>query len=270
MNDIGIIGHDFGGLSSALAALIRPDIFKATIQMSHPYHTPTAPQLGDKPKAPAVDIQAELAKLNPPRKHYKWYNSTAGAADDWDHPPQGLEKYLRGYFHLKSADWDKNDPHPLKEWSAKEIEVMPEYYIMAKDDTFPQSIEKNMKGEDYSKTESWLSADDLQVYVKEWSRTGFQAALNWYRAQTASTPQSKKDMLLFAGRKIEVPIGFISGKQDWGNFQQPGAFETYDNEKAVKAGCFKGAKLIDHAGHWVQQEQSETVIKEVLAFLKDL
>ncbi|CZT14161.1 related to epoxide hydrolase [Ramularia collo-cygni] len=265
-----IIGHDFGAVSSAMAALIRPDIFKATIQMSHPHHALPTPQLGDKAKPPPVDIQADLAKLSPPRKHYKWYNSTAGAANDWDHPSQGLEKYLRGYFHLKSADWDKNDPHPLKEWSAKEIEVMPEYYVMAKDDSFPQTVEKSMKGEDYSKTESWLPADDLRVYVQEWSRTGFQGALNWYRAQTASTPQSKKDMLLYAGRRIEVPCTFISGKQDWGNFQQPGAFEAYEDEKCVRPGCFKGTRLIDHAGHWVQQEQSQAVTKEVLDFLKGL
>lgn len=265
-----IIGHDFGGVSSAMAALMRPDVFHATIQMSHPHHAPPTPQLGDQPPKPAVDIQAELAKLNPPRKHYKWYNSSPGAANDWNNPPQGLEKYLRGYFHLKSADWEKNDPHPLQAWSAKDIEVMPEYYVMRKEDTFPESVEKNMQGEDYHKTESWLSAEELQVYVKEWSRVGFQGALNWYRAQTASTPQTKKEMFLYAGRRIEVPCAFISGKQDWGNYQQPGAFQGYEDEKSVKPGCFKGATFIDHAGHWVQQEQSGEVTKEVLAFLKSL
>ena len=265
-----IVGHDFGAVSSAMAALIRPDIFKATIQMSHPHHAPPSPQFGDEVKKPAIDIQAELAKLDPPRKHYKWYNSSPEAAGHWNNPPQGLEKYLRGYFHLKSADWNKNDPHPLKEWSAKAIEVMPEYYVMQKDDTFPESIEKNMQGEDYSKTESWLSKEDLAVYVQEWSRTGFQGALNWYRAQTASTPQSKKDMLLYAGARIVVPCSFISGKQDWGNFQQPGAFEGYEDEKCVKKGCFLGSTFIDHAGHWVQQEQYQKVTKEVIAFLQML
>ena len=111
---------------------------------------------------------------------------------------------------------------------------------------------------------------DLEVYVQEWSRTGFQGALNWYRAQTASTPQSKKDMLLYAGARIMVPCGFISGKQDWGNYQQPGAFEGYEDEKCVAKGCFKGTSLIDHAGHWVQQEQAEKVAEEVLRFLGKL
>ncbi|SMQ49265.1 unnamed protein product [Zymoseptoria tritici ST99CH_3D7] len=265
-----IIGHDFGGVSSAMCALIRPDIFKSTIQMSHPYHAPPSPQLGNAPKKPPIDIQADLAALTPPRKHYKWYNSTSVAASHWNNPPQGLERYLRGYFHLKSADWDKNDPRPLSEWSAEAIAVMPEYYVMAKDDTFPETIEKNMQGEDYSKTEAWLSKEDLAVYVQEWSRTGFQAALNWYRAQTASTPQSKKDMLLYAGARIVVPVAFISGKQDWGNHQQPGAFDSYENDKVVKKGCFRGMTLIDHAGHWVQQEQSEKVIEAVLKFLETL
>lgn len=265
-----IIGHDFGGVSSAMAALMRPDIFLSSIQMSHPHHAPPTPQLGDRPVKPKIDIQAELAKLDPPRKHYKWYNSTPPAAEHWENPAQGLETYLRGYFHLKSADWKANKPHPLQEWSAKALEEMPEYYIMRKDDAFPETIARNMQGEDIHATESWLSPQDLGVYVSEWSRTGFQGALNWYRAQTSSTPQSAKDMYLFSGRRLEVPCAFISGKQDWGNYQQPGAFEGYEDDKVVKNGCFRGATFVDHAGHWVQQEQPEKVIEATTKFLKTL
>lgn len=265
-----IIGHDFGAVSSAMAALMRPDIFKSTIQMSHPHHAPPSPKRGDEPPKSKVDIQAELAKLDPPRKHYKWYNSTPEAAPDWENPPQGLKSYLRGYFHLKSADWDRNNPHPLDKWGAKELEVMPDYYIMQKNHSLPKTVAANMQGEDYSKTEKWLPQEDLQVYCNEWERTGFQGALNWYRAQTASTAQSAKDMLLYAGRRIVVPCTFISGKQDWGNYQQPGAFDDYENSKTVKEGCFRGTKLIDGAGHWVQQEKPEAVVREVLAFLETL
>ncbi|KAK6088496.1 putative epoxide hydrolase [Seiridium cupressi] len=265
-----IVGHDFGAVSSAMAALMRPDMFKSTIQLSHPHHAPATPALGDEEPKPKVDIQAELTKLTPPRKHYKWYNSTSEAAPDWENPPQGLETYLRGYFHLKSADWDKNDPHPLQKWAAKDLEVMPEYYVMQKQHSLPQTVAENMKGEDYSKTEKWLSKGDLQVYCDEWKRTGFQGALNWYRAQTASTAQSARDMLLYAGRRIEVLCTFISGKQDWGNYQQPGAFEGYEDPKTVKEGCFRSARLIDGAGHWVQQEQPKHVVREILHFFETL
>ncbi|KAI0425009.1 Alpha/Beta hydrolase protein [Xylaria sp. FL1042] len=265
-----IIGHDFGAVSSAMAALMRPDIFKSTVQLSHPHHPAPTPRLGDQPVRRKLDVQAELAKLKPPRKHYKWYNSTPEAASDWDNPPQGLDKFLRGYFHLKSAAWAKNSPHPLKEWSAEALAVMPEYYVMLKDQSMPEAVSQNMVGEDYIKTEEWLSPDSLKVYCDEWNRTGFQGALNWYRAQTATTPQSTRDMLLYAGREIEVPCAFISGKQDWGNFQQPGAMESYKDVETVKAGCFRGVTLVDGAGHWVQQEQPEAVIEAILSFFETL
>jgi pimeloyl-ACP methyl ester carboxylesterase len=263
-----IIGHDFGGVSSAATALMRPDIFKSTIQMSHPYHAPPIPP--SKDQKPKLDIQAELAKLDPPRKHYKWYNSTPPAASHWDNPQQGLETYLRGYFHLKSATWSQNNPHPLAEWSAAALEEMPEYYIMRQSDPFPETVARNMEGQDLHATEPWLSPEGLGVYVSEWQRTGFQGALNWYRAQTASTPQSKKDLFLFSGKRIEVPVAFISGKQDWGNYQQPGALESYEDEGSVRSGCYRGATLIDKAGHWVQQEQPEEVVEAIGKFLETL
>lgn len=267
-----IIGHDFGGMASAMAPLMRPEIFKSSIQMSHPFHRPPQPLLGDEQPKRSLDIQAELAKLDPPRKHYKWYNSTPEAHAHWENPEQGLEAYLRGYFHLKSADWEHNKPHPIKEWSAEQLAIMPEYYILRREDTFPQAIARNMHSTsaDPKKTESWLPPSDLAVYVSEWKRTGFQGALNWYRAQTASTPQSRKDLYLFAGRRIEVPVMFVSGKQDWGNYQQPGALEGYRSDEVVGEGCLRGVVLVEGAGHWVQQEQPGRVVEEVLGFLKSL
>lgn len=266
-----IIGHDFGAVSSAMAALMRPAIFKSTVQMSHPHHAPPCPPFGDEQPAQKLDIQSALANLNPPRKHYKYYNSTPHAAAAWDTPPQGLETYLRGYFHLKSANWAGNaSPHPLKAWTAENLAQMPEYYIMQHSHTFPQCVEANMRGEDEHATESWLPAESLAVYVQEWSRTGFQGALNWYRAQTASTPQSAKDMLLFAGKRIEVPCAFISGKQDWGNYQQPGALEGYEDAGIVREGCFRGKTMVEGAGHWVQQEQSGKVVEALGKFLGGL
>lgn len=271
------IGHDFGAVSSAMAPLMRPDIFTSCIQMSHPHHAPPTPPFAVSPssdpiKEPGKDtpapfeIQAELAKLDPPRKHYKWYNSTPSAAEDWDAPPQGLHAFLRGYFHLKSADWPKNNPQPLKAWSAAELEQMPHYYVLPKDSTMPDAVAANMSDQDASITTSWLSDSDLDVYVQEWSHTGFQGGLNWYRAQTSASKVQKADMLLFAGRKIEVPVAFISGDKDWGNYQQPGALQGYE----TSCTDFRGATFVQHAGHWVQQEQPDKVIRAVTKFLEGL
>ncbi|KAG9671451.1 alpha/beta-hydrolase, partial [Aureobasidium melanogenum] len=271
------IGHDFGAVSSAMAPLMRPDMFKSCIQTSHPHHAPPTPPFEVEASAEPIsnpgsgsssklDIQAELAKLEPPRKHYKWYNSTSSASKDWETAPQGLHEFLRGYFHVKSADWPHNDPKPLKAWSAADLEQMPHYYIMPKDCSMPETISDMMKSEDSSATKGWLPDSELAVYVKEWQRVGFQGGLNWYRAQTSSSQIQKADMLLFAGKKIEVPCAFISGDKDWGNYQQPGALDGYKNS----CSDFRGVTFIPYAGHWVQQEQAEKVIEAVCKFLDGL
>ncbi|PNS20169.1 hypothetical protein CAC42_5619 [Sphaceloma murrayae] len=280
-----IIGHDFGGVSSAMAPLLRPDMFTSCIQMSHPHHAPPTPpfSVGEETRAPPSpshhhpdaqqpSIQTALASLSPPRKHYKWYNSTAPAAHDWLHPPQGLRDFLRGYFHVKSADWPGNDPRPLEGWTADQLAKMPEYYILPLHSSMPEAVEAMMEADEQrgganpGATRRWLSDGDLAVYVFEWQRTGFQSGLNWYRAQTSQSKEQRADMLLYAGRKIEVPCCFISGERDWGNYQQPGALEGYGNSCAD----FRGTRLIQGAGHWVQQEQPERTMEAVMEFLREV
>jgi pimeloyl-ACP methyl ester carboxylesterase len=262
-----IIGHDFGAVTSSLCALIRPDMFRSVVMMSHPYKgSPDLPfniAHGETEESQtSVDIQRELARLSEPRKHYKWYNSTTAAALHWYVPLQGMEAFLRGYLHVKSADWMGNSPHPLQAWSASELAKMPYYYIMPLHKSMPETIAAMMEGEDAEKTKRWMSDEDLAVYVQEWTRTGFQGGLNWYR--TSTDPSRQADMSLFAGRKIECPAAFISGSKDWGNYQEPGALESLPKNCTQ----FKGVKLIEGAGHWPQQEQPEAVVEEILAFIR--
>ena len=57
---------------------------------------------------------------------------------------------------------------------------------------------------------------------------------------------------------------FISGKSDWGVYQNPGALE-----RMQKVACTRmtGVHLLDGAGHWVQQEQADATARLLLAFL---
>jgi len=244
-------------------------MFESVVMMSHPFKEHAALPFNtaheELPASqPVQDIQKELRDLPEPRKHYRWYNSTAAAALHWSVPPQGLHAFLRGYIHLKSADWKGNNPHPLKAWEANELAAMPHYYIMPLHRSMPEVVAALMEDEDPDKTTVWMPEGDLDVYVQEWNRTGFQGALNWYRSQT--DPTQMKDLYLFAGKKIEVPAIFISGEKDWGNYQQPGALESYP-QSCLK---FRGIKFIEGAGHWPQQEQPEKVVEEILSFLKVL
>ncbi|KAF2743313.1 alpha/beta-hydrolase [Sporormia fimetaria CBS 119925] len=264
-----IIGHDFGATTAAHCGLIRPDMFKTVILMSHPFKgVPALPfnyahggmEESDSPEC----IQRNLAMLPEPKKHYKWYNSTTAAALHWFVPPQGMKDFLRGYFHVKSADWPHNNPHPLKAWEASELAKMPGYYVMPLHKSMPETIAAMMENEDPETTKRWLSDADLDVYVQEWTRTGFQGGLNWYR--TATDPARLADLAIFAGRKIEAPTVVVSGNKDWGNYQEPGVLEGM-GETCTD---FRGVRLIEGAGHWPQQEQPERVVEEILGFLGSL
>jgi hypothetical protein len=78
-----------------------------------------------------------LARLDPPRKHYQWYNSTRKAVEDLTNPPQGLRPFLRAYYHQKSADNPKNKPMMLRGWHAEELSILPNYYSMPLDADMP-------------------------------------------------------------------------------------------------------------------------------------
>jgi pimeloyl-ACP methyl ester carboxylesterase len=179
------------------------------------------------------------------------------------HAPQGLQAFLRGYYHHKSADWAGNTPSPLTGWTASELAKLPTYYVMDGDADMAATVVKEMPTPEAIAACQWLPDRDLAFYVGEYSRTGFQGGLQWYRHRT--TGISKSELELFSGRCIDVPACFISGRQDWGNFQVPGAIHAMQTN-----GCsdFRGLHFIERAGHWVQQEQPVEVSRLLVEFLE--
>ena len=176
--------------------------------------------------------------------------------------PQGLRAFLRGYFHAKSADWPENRPQPLSGWSAAELAKMPTYYIMDLHENMAQTAAHEMPSAAEIAACGWLTDAELAVYAAEFGRTGFQGGLQWYRARWS--PQLTRLLELYAGRTIDVPACFISGKSDWGNYQRPGDLEAMQTRVCTD---YRGTHLVDGAGHWVQQEQPEAVVARLRDFL---
>ena len=251
-----VVGHDFGSPVAAWCALIRPDIFEHAVLMSAPFAGP--PRISRQ----NPDIDGALAQLKPPRKHYQWYYSEPEAEADMLSCTQGFRTFLAQYYFLKSAAWQRNAPHKLASWRADQLAVMPGYYIMPKSESMATVVSADCEGEDLSPIDAWLTAAELDVYAAEFSRTGLQGGLNWYRASTSF--RERRSSLIFAGTRIEIPVLFIAGQKDWGMFQSPGALEAMQAE-----GCrdFRGSIVIPNAGHWVQQEQPQAVIDAIFEFL---
>ena len=262
-----VIGHDFGSPVAAWCALLRPDVFRSVVMMSAPFAGPPALPFDtvDKPTAPSPEdcVHRDLAALPRPRKHYQWYYATREADADMHHAPQGLHDFLRAYYHHKSADWAANKPYPLAGWSAAELARLPTYYVMDLDKTMPETVAEEMPDADSIATNRWLPDSELAVYSAEYERTGFQGGLQWYRCGTSGAFNA--ELQLWSGRSIDVPSAFIAGKQDWGTYQRPGAFEAMQ-----PSGCTQllGCHLIDGAGHWVQQERPAEVAQLLLQFIQ--
>ena len=263
-----VVGHDFGSPVAAWCALTRPDVFRAVVMMSAPFGgTARLPfnsaNAAPPPSAPAPDMDAGLAVLTPPRKHYQTYYTTREANENMWKAPQGLQAFLRAYYHAKSADWPGNAPHPLSANTPEQFALLPRYYVMDKDKGMAEQVAADMPTAAQIAACQWLPERELAVYASEYGRTGFQGGLQSYRV--GRVPRLSAELTLFAGRTIDVPATFISGKSDWGVFQRAGSFETMQKSACTN---FRGAHLLDGAGHWVQQEQPAKVAELVLQFVR--
>src|SRR5712671_1725474 len=267
-----VVGHDAGAPVASWSALIRPDIFRSITIMSSPFEG--APSLpfdtanGAPLPRPAVtddELDAELAKLKPPRKYYQNYQRTRGANDDMLHASQGLHAFFRAYYFYKSADYKGNNPHPLKARTAEEMAQIPTYYVMEKDKGMAATVAPFMPPADYIANCKWLTEAEVDVYATEYGRTGFTGALQGYRVRRGSDPRSIAEMHTFSGRTLDVPSQYIAGKSDWGVYQTPGAVDKMRNSACTR---MVGFHLLDGAGHWVQQEQPEQVSKLLVQFLQ--
>jgi pimeloyl-ACP methyl ester carboxylesterase len=262
-----VVGHDFGSSVAAWCALVRPDVFRSVVLMSAPFAgpPPLAFNTSDQPPKPKpVDpVHRALAALPRPRKHYQWYYSTREANADMHHAPQGVHDFLRAYYHHKSADWKDNKPHPLEGWTASELAKLPTYYVMDFAKDMAETVAEQMPSAGAVAANQWLPDNELSFYSAEYTRTGFQGGLQWYRCGTSGA--FTHELETWSGRSIDVPSCFISGKQDWGTYQRPGVYEAMQSTACTR---MIGCHLVDGAGHWVQQEQPEEVSRLLLAFLR--
>lgn len=122
-----------------------------------------------------------------------------------------------------------------------------------------------MPSADYIANCKWLTEPEVDVYAREYGRTGFTGALQGYRVRRGGDPKSIAEMQTFSGRSVDTPSIYIAGKSDWGVYQTPGAVDKMRSTACTKMVRFH---LIDGAGHWVQQEQPQQVSALMTEFLR--
>jgi len=259
-----VVGHDFGSVLAAWCGLLRPDVFSAVMMMSAPFAWPPAwPVRPDDGPSRLAAVVADLPTLG--REHCQWYYSTPRAAVDMDSPPQGMHDFLRAFYHVKSADWKSNQPHAIGGIDAASLARLPLYYVLPLGVGMPSAVRSGMPTREEIASCAWLPDEDLAVYAGEFSRTGFQGGLQWFRCLTGE--REINTLRLFGGRSINVPSGFIAGESDWGVHQVPGAFTAMRQRACTQMVM---CDLVPGAGHWVQQEQPRVTLELLLRFLERL
>src|SRR6267142_2701224 len=209
-----VVGHDFGASIAAWCALVRPDVFRSVALMTAPFGGPPELPFDTERHPPDVAISPTIheALAALPRPR----------------------KHYQWWYSTRSANEQM--------WHCKQgVHDFLRAYFHHKS--------ADWKNNQPHRLTAW-SADELAVYAGEYQRTGFQGGLNWYRSRSGGEFES--ELQLFAGRTIDVPSIFISGKSDWGVYQRPGAVERMQDSACTR---MVGVHLLDGAGHWVQQEQ---------------
>jgi pimeloyl-ACP methyl ester carboxylesterase len=106
----------------------------------------------------------------------------------------------------------------------------------------------------------WLSQDELDHYIAEFTRTGFTGGINWYR----NLDRNWDTTAHLAGTSLGVPSAFLTGAQDPVNLMSPaGVMDGYVTDH-------RGNTNVPDAGHWVQQEKPAEVNAALLDFLASL
>jgi pimeloyl-ACP methyl ester carboxylesterase len=138
-----IVGHDWGALITAYAALFRPDLFHAVALLSVPY----SPRGRIKPTE--WEQQEYSGKL--------FYQTAlrAPAADAFLMTDVRMS-LLKGLYSLSGEAAEADRWSPVRDPSVKGIPVVPQM-------------------------PSWLKKEDLDFLESEYKRAGFTGGLNYYR-----------------------------------------------------------------------------------------
>jgi pimeloyl-ACP methyl ester carboxylesterase len=230
LDDVGaeravIVGHDFGSVVAWGAPLLHPDRFAGVVGLS----VPPVP----RPRVPTTQAFRRVVGDN---FFYILYFQESGPADaELSRDPATTLRRLMG--PLSTAD---------EAAALRMVQPGPEGFI----DRIPEP----------GGLPDWISQDEFDHYVAEFTRTGFTGPLNWYRCfdrnweLTATTPAAT----------ISVPSLFIGGGSDPTLLYTP-----RDRVRDLVSGDYREV-MIEGAGHWLQQERPDEVNETLLDFLARL
>jgi pimeloyl-ACP methyl ester carboxylesterase len=225
-----IVGHDWGAPVAWHCALLRPDLFRAVALLSVPYL-----------QRAWEDIRPTEAmrRMAGEREFYQLYFQEPGTAEA--ELEADVRTTMRMFLYAASGD-----APPEKRWR----------FLFGKSEKFLDtgSLPEVLPG--------WLTEQDLDVFAREFERTGFRGGLNWYR----NIDRLWELTPFLNGATLRQPTLFVAGAVDPVITMYRGAFDVL--EQTVPN--LRQKVLLPGAGHWIQQERPAQVNRLLLEFLASL
>ena len=219
-----VIGHDWGSPVAWHTALVHPDRVRAVGSLSVPHQ-----QRGDRLP---LEVMREIA--GPEHVFYIDYFQQPRVVDA--ELMEDVERNILGFMWSISGDAPPDERfRPIRKG---------ERFV----DVFGPPAE----------LPTWLSAEELAVYVETFRQTGFTGGLNWYRNVNRNWERSPH----LAGTLVEQPALFVTGSRD--PARNPAAMERLPG---VVPNLLVN-EVIKGCGHWTQQERPDEVNQHLLAFLR--
>jgi pimeloyl-ACP methyl ester carboxylesterase len=222
-----LFGHDWGAPIVHHTALLHRERVRAVAGLSVPYAPPGEQSF--------VELAAQLYAG---RFFYQLYFQRPGVAE------AELEADVRGA--LRRIYYSLSGDAPLDDWIRERPATDTLLQGLVDPDPFP----------------SWMTPEDLDVYVRAFEAGGFRGPIHRYRAQALDVPQ----LAAYRGRTLAQPTCFIGGERDPIRHFVPGVEDLYADPGAA-LDDFRGSTIVPGAGHWVQQEAPEAVNAALERFL---
>lgn len=225
-----IAGHDWGAPVAWHAALLRPDRFRGVIGLSVPY----IPR-GQVYTSRVLPTTADSV-------FYQEYFQTPGMAEaDME---RDVRFTVRAGLYSASGDAPRPAIPPIDQ---VEVAMIPRGSGMRR--LNPETLP------------SWISEVDIDIYVEQFSRTGYRGGLNWYRNIARNW-----DLLApFDGLKIDVPALYVAGERDL-VLSFNGMRQLISNLKH-SVPRLQEPIILPGCGHWTQQERPREVNTALVNFL---
>ncbi|XOV89664.1 MAG: alpha/beta fold hydrolase [Pseudomonadota bacterium] len=224
-----LVGHDWGSLVVWNTALLHPTRFQGVIGMSVPY--------GGRSKVSPMESWRKAMGEN--FFYILYHNEPGGVAEaEYDSDPRAFLSMLYTSPNTPRAAPTITDPRrSAGGWLGR-------------------------MGAPLARPD-WLTAEDLDYFVGEFTRAGFRGGVNYYRNFDPNW-----HFMADVDPMVRMPSAFISGAADQVIQGADRAALTAMMQPVMSD--LREVTLIPGMGHWVQQEAPAETNKAILDFLASL